>query len=205
MTKLKKTAILDDDGNIIGYEAKAKNIQIRVCKKSDADPIIIANHYSHTVTRNSFLSFLVYYEGKVSGALQIGYGTNPRKKGNYNPDEVREFDRMWLSDDMPKFSETITISLLHHYLKKVHPEIKHLISYSDNSSDVGNEGTIYKAANYRQIDKIKSDFYILETGERVHPITMWHRHGTRRWAFLQEHYPNIKKSDGYQIKYVYDL
>ena len=154
MTKLKKTAILDDDGNIIGYEAKAKNIQIRVCKKSDADPIIIANHYSHKVTRNSFLSFLVYYEGKVSGALQIGYGTNPRKKGNYNPDEVREFDRMWLSDDMPKFSETITISLLHHYLKKVHPEIKHLISYADNSSDVGNEGTIYKAANYRQIDKI---------------------------------------------------
>ena len=59
MTKLKKTAILDDDGNIIGYEAKAKNIQIRVCKKSDADPIIIANHYSHKVTRNSFLSFLV--------------------------------------------------------------------------------------------------------------------------------------------------
>ena len=91
---------------------------------------------------------------------------------------------MWLSDDMPKFSETITISLLHHYLKKVYPEIKHLISYADNSSDVGNEGTIYKAANYRQIDKIKSDFYILETGERVHPITMWHRHGTRKWAFL---------------------
>jgi adenine modification enzyme len=26
MTKLKKTAILDDDGKIIGYEAKAKNI-----------------------------------------------------------------------------------------------------------------------------------------------------------------------------------
>lgn len=54
MTKLKKTAILDDDGKIIGYEAKAKNIQIRVCKKKDADPIIIANHYSHKVTRNSF-------------------------------------------------------------------------------------------------------------------------------------------------------
>lgn len=81
MTKLKKNAIIDADGNIIGYEAKAKNIQIRVCKKSEADPIIIANHYSHKVTRNSFLSFLVYYEGNVSGALQIGYGTNPRKKG----------------------------------------------------------------------------------------------------------------------------
>ena len=205
MGKIKKYPILDDNGNIIGYEAPDKGIRIMVCKKAEADPIIIANHYSHKVTKNSFLSFLVYYYGKVSGAMQIGYGTNPRKKGIYNPDEVREFDRMWLSDEMPKYSETITLSLLHHYLRKAHPEIKHLISYADNSSDVGNEGTIYKAANYRMIDKIKSDFYILESGERVHPITMWHRHGTRKWAFLQQQYPNIKKSDGFQIKYVFDL
>ena len=154
-----------------------------VCTKKEADEIIIANHYSHKATKNSFLSFLVYYKDKVAGALQVGYGINPRKKGTLNPDEVREFDRMWLSDDMPKYSETITLSLLHHYLRKVHPEIKYLISYADNSSDVGNEGTIYKAANYKLIDKIKSDFYILESGERVHPVTMWHRHGTRKWAF----------------------
>ena len=112
---------------------------------------------------------------------------------------------MWLSDDMPKFSETITISLLHHYLRKVHPEIKHLISYADNSDDVGNVGTIYKAANYRLIGKIKSDFYILESGERVHPITMWHRHKTRKWSFLIKQYPNIRKSQGYQMKYMFDL
>ena len=97
MGKIKKYPILDDNGNIIGYEAPDKGIRIMVCKKAEADPIIIANHYSHKVTKNSFLSFLVYYYGKVSGALQIGYGTNPRKKGIYNPDEVREFDRMWLA------------------------------------------------------------------------------------------------------------
>lgn len=203
MTQLKKTAIIDDDGNVIGYEAKAKNIQIRVCRKSEADPIIIKNHYSHKVTRNSFLSFLVYYEGKVSGALQIGYGIKPKKKGEYNPELVREFDRMWLSDDMPKFSETITLSLLHHYLQKVYPNIKYLISYADTT--VGNVGTIYKAANYKLIDKRKADFYILESGERVHPVTMWHRHGTRRWDFLQKQYPNIKKADGFQLKYLYEL
>jgi hypothetical protein len=102
---------------------------------------------------------------------------------------------MWLSDEMPKFSETITLSLLHHYLKKVHPEVKHLISYADTS--VGNEGTIYKAANYRTIGKVKADFYILETGERIHPVTMWHRHKTRRWEFLQKEYPNIQKAKGW--------
>lgn len=204
MGKIKKIPIYQDN-NVIGYEAPSKGIKIVVCKKSEADPIIIANHYSHKVTKNSFLSFLVYYYGKVSGALQVGYGTKPKSKGQYNSNEVREFDRMWLSDDMPKFSETITISLLHHYLRKVHPEIKHLISYADNSDDVGNVGTIYKAANYRLVGKIKSDFYILESGERVHPITMWHRHKTRKWSFLIKQYPNIRKSQGYQMKYIFDL
>ena len=204
MGKIKKIPIYQDN-KIIGYEAPSKGIKIVVCMKSEADPIIIANHYSHKVTKNSFLSFLVYYYGKVSGALQIGFGIHPKNKGQYNSNEVREFDRMWLSDDMPKFSETITISLLHHYLRKVHPEIKHLISYADNSDDVGNVGTIYKAANYRLIGKIKSDFYILESGERVHPITMWHRHKTRKWSFLIKQYPNIRKSQGYQMKYIFDL
>ena len=204
MGKIKKIPIYQDN-KIIGYEAPSKGIKIVVCMKSEADPIIIENHYSHKVTKNSFLSFLVYYYGKVSGALQVGYGTKPKSKGQYNSNEVREFDRMWLSDDMPKFSETITISLLHHYLRKVHPEIKHLISYADNSDDVGNVGTIYKAANYRLIGKIKSDFYILESGERVHPITMWHRHKTRKWSFLIKQYPNIRKSQGYQMKYIFDL
>lgn len=203
MSKIKKYPITDEEGNVIGYEAPAKGIKILVCKKSEADPIIIKNHYSHKVTKNSFLSFLVYYNEEVQGALQVGYGINPRKKGEYNPDEVREFDRMWLSDDMPKFSETITLSLLHNYLRKAHPEIKHLISYADTT--VGNEGTIYKAANYRLLKKTKADFYILESGERVHPVTMWHRHGTRKWDFLQKQYPNIRKADGFQIKYVFDL
>lgn len=203
MSKLKKNPILNDSGDIIGYEAPSKEIKIMVCPKKDADVIITANHYSHKPTKNSFLSFLVYYKGEVNGALQIGYGIQPRNKGKYNPDEVREFDRMWLSDEMPKYSETITLSLLHKYLQKAQPQIKYLISYADTS--VGNNGTIYKAANYQLIDKIKADFYILEDGERVHPITMWHRHKTRKWAFLTTQYPNIRKANGFQLKFIYEL
>lgn len=202
MANIKKYPIIKDD-KIIGYEAPQKGIKIVVCDKKEADKIIVKHHYSHKPTKNSFLSFLVYYQGKVEGALQIGYGIRPKKKGNLNPDEVREFDRMYLTDIPPKYSETIIISLLHHYLRKVHPEIKYLISYADTT--VGNTGTIYKASNYKLIDKIKADFYILESGERVHPVTMWHRHGTRKWAFLQQQYPNIKKADGFQLKYLFKL
>lgn len=188
---------------IIGYECPEKQIKIVVCNKSEADRIIVAHHYSHKPTKNSFLSFLVYYRGGVNGALQLGYGIRPKIKGEYNPDEVREFDRMWLSDDMPKYSETITLSLLHKFLRKAYPNIKQLISYADTS--VGNEGVIYQAANYRLVQVTKADFYILESGERVHPVTMWHRHKTRVWSFLQQQYPNIRKAVGYQKKYIINL
>lgn len=203
MGKLKKKPIYNSENKIIGYECPEKEIKIIVCEKKQADAIIIKNHYSHKVTKNSFLSLLVYYKGNVEGALMLGYGINPKKKGNYNPDEVREFDRMWLSDVMPKYSETITLSLLHNFLKIAYPNLKHLISYADTT--VGNEGTIYKAANYRLEKKIKAKFYILESGERVHPISMWHRHKTQKWEFLKQQYPNIKRAEGFQIKYVYDL
>ena len=203
MSKLKKQLIYDLFDYPIGVNVIEKNIKIIKCEKSEADVLVKKYHYSKKPTKNSFLSFLVYYNNKVSGVLQLGYGIRPKEKGDYNYDEVREFDRMWLSDEMPKFSETITISLLHKYLKLVHPKIKYLISYSDTS--VGNFGTIYKASNYKLIDKLKADFYILETGERVHPISMWHKHKTRAWDFLQKEYPNIKKAKGFQLKFLYQL
>jgi len=203
MGKLKKYIIKDLFGYIIGYECPSKEIKIIVCDKCQADSIIVKNHYSSKPTKNSFLSLLVYYKNEIHGALQLGYGIRPKIKGNYNSNEVREFDRMWLSDDMPKYSETITLSLLHKFLQNAYSEIKYLISYSDTS--VGNNGTIYKAANYKLINSIKADFYILESGERVHPVTMWHRHKTRKWSVLEKIYPNIKKANGKQLKFLYEL
>jgi len=203
MGKLKKTPIKDWTDYIVGYECKKKDIKIMMCEKDQADSIIALNHYSKKPTKNSFLNLLVYYNDKISGALQIGYGIRPEINGDFNKGEVVEFDRMWLSDEMPKFSETITLSLLNHFLKSRYKNLKAIISYSDTS--VGNEGTIYKAGNYKLINTLKADFYITEDGERVHPVTMWHRHKTRSWEFLQKKYPNIKKADGNQLKYIYYL
>ena len=203
---LKKNPIYDIfNMYVIGYECKKKNIQIRICEKSQADIIIINNHYSKKATKNSFLSLLVYYNNKISGALQMGYGIRPNKNGKYKKNEVVEFDRMWLSDEMPKYSETITLSLLHKFLKKRYKYLKAIISYSDNSEGINNRGIIYRAANYKLIDELKSDFYITEDGKRIHPVTMWHRHKTRAWEFLQKEYPNIKKSKGSQLKFMYKL
>jgi len=201
--KLKKTPITDLFGYCIGYECPEKKIKILECEKAEADRIIIPHHYSHKVASNSCINLVVLYKGKSEGALQIGYGIRPKIKGGLSADDTREFGRMWLSDAMPKFSETIVLSLLVHYLRKSHSKIKHLISYADTSA--GKTGTIYKAGNFRFERAIKADFYVLADGERVHPVTMWHRHKTRAWSVLSNIYPGIKKADGEQLKFVYDL
>ena len=201
--KLNKSPVLGLMNYIIGYECKEKDIKLLECSKAQADAIIVPHHFSHKVTKNSCINLLVLYRGKIRGAMQIGYGIRPHIKTErdevLNYRQVREFDRMWLSDEMPKFSESICLSLMEHYIKATHKEIKYIISYADTS--IGNTGTIYKAANYEQIDSLKADFYILPNGERIHPITMWHRHKTRVWKVLKELYPGIRKAKGYQLKF----
>lgn len=155
------------------------------------DDLVVKYHYSHKATKNRFKSFLV---NDNKGFLQLGYGIRPHKKQaidkKITKDNYCEFDRMWLSDELPKFSESQVISLLLSYLKQVYPRIKFVITYADGS--VGNKGIIYKATNAKYIGKISVDFYLLPTGERIHPVSMYHRHKTRAWSFLQKQYKGIQ-------------
>lgn len=171
-----------------------------------ADKLVIEHHYSHKATKNRFLSFLV---NDGLGVLQLGYGIRPHMKHTIateiTKDNFCEFDRMWLSDEMPKTSESQVIGLLMSYLKQVYPQIQFVITYADES--VGNKGTIYQATNAMEIDSVQTDFYILPSGERIHPVSMWHRHKTRAKAFVEKQYPGIKhiKGEFRQRRYLYIL
>lgn len=169
------------------------------------DSLIKKHHYSKKTTKNRFLSFTI---NKNKGFLQLGYGIRPSIKNNIHKlitkNNYCEFDRMWLDDSLPKFSESQTISLLLSYLKQVYPHIWFVITYADGS--VGNTGVIYKATNAFRMGKKKVDFYLLPNGERVHPVSMWHRHKTRAWKTMKKIYPGIKHiTDEYQYRYLYIL
>lgn len=183
---------------------------IKESQNNIVDKLVQKYHYSHKTTKNRFLSFLV---NNNQGFLQLGYGIRPRMKHTISKlitkNNYCEFDRMWLSDDLPKYSESQVISLLLSYLKQVYPKIKFVITYADGS--VGNTGIIYKATNAISIGKINVDFYLLENGERIHPVSMYHRHKTRAKKFLEKQYPNIKHIKGnkknllWQYRFLYIL
>jgi hypothetical protein len=176
------------DNQIIG--ASDGDIWFHEVEKRIADPIVKAHHYSHKTTSNSFCSLLVC-DGK--GVIQLGYGIRPKLKGKLasicQDGQWCEFDRMWLHDDLPKFSESRVIGLLLFYMKYRFPKIEYVITYADESA--GNKGTIYRATNAVEIEGKEVDFYLLPNGERLHPVTAWHRHGTRVFATLQKYTPGL--------------
>lgn len=185
------------DKQIVG--ATSGDLWFREVDKSTADKIVTQYHYSHKPTSNSFVSLLV---NDGLGVLQLGYGIRPQLKGKLaeicQDGNWCEFDRMWLSDDLPKFSESRLISLLFFFLKFRFPNIKFVITYADESA--GNSGIIYQATNAIEIEGKEVDFYILPNGERVHPVTMWHRHGTRTFATLEGIYPGIIRVRGNNVQ-----
>ena len=183
-----------------------KNLKLVECDSKKADEVIIKYHYSHKTTKNRFKSFEV---NDGLGYLQLGYGIRPHIKHkickHITKDNYCEFDRMWLSDELPKNSESQVISLLLSYIKQVYPAIKFIITYADESA--GNVGTIYKATNAFRLGSVPVDFYVLKNGERVHPVSMYHRHKTRKWEFLKQTYDGIRhiKGEYKQFRYLYVL
>lgn len=175
------------------------DIRIEEVAAALARPIVEAHHYSHKVAPNSFVSFFV---NGGEGVIQLGYGIRPKLKQKISPliteKNFCEFDRMWLSDTLPKFSESRVIGLLLWYIKFRWPELRFIITYADGS--VGNKGTIYQATNAIEIEGKDVDFYILPTGERVHPVSMWHRHKTRAFEMMEKIYPGIVWVRGKSVK-----
>lgn len=190
--------------NAIGV--KYRNLTLLIQPNKYVDQLVVKHHYSHKATKNRMLSMVVLHDDhgdKPLGFVQLGYGIRPHMKNNISKDITKdnycEFDRMWLDDILPHNSETMVIGMLLWFIKRWNPKIEYVITYADGS--VGNTGTIYKASNAIPIGKRPVDFYVLSTGERVHPVSMWHRHGTRAKEFLDKTYPGIKHINGTEFQY----
>ena len=142
---------------------------------------------------------------KTQGYIQLRYGMNPTKKQTISKlitlENHCEVDRMWLSDELPKFSESQVISLLLSYIKQTYPRIQFIITYADES--MGNTGIIYQATNAIYLGKHKTHFYILPNGERTHAVSLWHKYKTSSKAFLDK--KGIKSQITWQHRYLYIL
>ncbi len=142
----------------------------------EAVEIVKKYHYSGKAVPNSSLHLGIMGEdGKLKGCLSFGTSMNPSTPSKFSDVQgCMELNRMVMTDDEPRNSESRAISLCIKWLKKYKSDVKWLLSFSDGKE--GNVGYIYQATNWKYLGYLLSDsFYDLD-GLIMHNVSVWHKY-----------------------------
>ena len=175
--------------------------------REKANKVVIANHYSHTVARTSYIHLGVFVDDVMVGVLQFGYMMNPTLRNKFvegtGKDQYLELNRMWVDDSCPIFNaESQAVSCAIRYIRHAYPNVKWVQSYADERC--GKLGLVYQACSFGYYGKHKSAFWELD-GEVYHDILMKVKRG-KLWCakakYLQENVARAKKMVLNQYHYI---
>ena len=114
--------------------------------RTESEPLVRA-HYL-----NRWPGVVVLTLGMWHGPLLVGvivFALPPRETmKRYRVPLAWELARLYIMDSEPFNSETWFMARAIKFVKANHPEVKALVSYADPSA--GHQGTIYRAANWKQ-------------------------------------------------------
>jgi hypothetical protein len=138
-----------------------EKIVIRSISKTVAKEIIIKNHYSHKWTLCQ-VAYGVFYKAENSKKLIQGndeeligccvYGNPVGRSASdsfsklIKPNEVFELTRLFIQDGYGKNLESYVISQTFKRIKKEFPQVKIILSYSDQEQN--HRGIIYQASGF---------------------------------------------------------
>ena len=169
-----------------------------------ARAVIIEHHYSHRVVNNSHLHLGVFREGAFEGVLQWGYALNPARAGkvvaNTTQGQYLELNRMWLSDDAPRNSESRAISYSLKYIRRACPSVAWVQSFADERCQ--GLGVVYQACSFLYLGFHESPFFELD-GEIYHKLLVTaHLKSGKRGAYLRANLDRAKLHKLRQFRYI---
>jgi len=161
-------------------------------------------HYSEIFPPHCLLNLGARDTNGLLAAVAIwGYGVRPLHtiRGLFPSLGTRDYfelARLCLRDDMPKNSESRFLSECAEWIRKHIPRIKLLFSWADGVR--GKPGYVYQASSWLYGGFIKTQVYMDEHGESVHPRLLITRYGTRTREFCKS--IGLVKWHGFQFRYV---
>jgi hypothetical protein len=180
----------------------AKDILVKVIDSSSSRKIVERFHYSGKCTQNSQIHFGVFLNGKLEGALQFGPSIDKRRMAQnlgIGFNESLELNRMALSDNCPKNSESRALGICLRVLKKKYPHLKVIISFAD-ACQCG-DGTIYRASGFKLHSfKKNTTLRLLPDGRIIADKTFNDKIGRKIDGISLRETKPIK---GFQMKYLY--
>lgn len=180
----------------------AKDIEIKVIDSASSRKIVERYHYSGKCTQNSQIHLGVFLNGKLEGALQFGPSIDKRRMAQnlgIGFNESLELNRMALSDNCPKNSESRALGICLRLLKKNYPHLKIIISFAD-ACQCG-DGTIYRASGFK-LHSIKKNttMRLMPDGSVVADKTFNNIVGRKINGISLR---DTKPISGFQMKYLY--
>jgi hypothetical protein len=157
-----------------------KEIEVKLISKPIADIICKKYHYSKKVCSNSKLNFGVFFKNKIEGVVQFGVSMDKNRMAknlNLPLNDFLEINRMALSNDLPKNSESRVLGICIREIKKQYKNIRAILSFAD-ATQCG-DGFIYRASNFKLIN-IKKNTSILNLSDEA-------------LQFGRKHIPTLKK------------
>lgn len=155
---------------------------VKEIDKNLANNTIKKNHYSKKVYNATYIHLGVFLNGDFVGVLQYGYAMNPASGGSVvegtDLDQYLELNRMWLSDDAPRNSESQAISSSFKYIRGKFPKVKWIQSFADERC--GGFGIVYQACSFLYYGEHNSDFWELD-GVVYHNTSMTVSKDTTRY------------------------
>ena len=157
-------------------------IPIKVAKE-----LVVREHYIHTLPGGTQMAFGAFMNGRLLGVLTLGVGpfnSHFLVEGAARRDCLT-LSRLWLSDELPKNSESLVIGAVLRSLRK-YTDLKFILSYADPVQ--GHVGIIYQASNWIYTGlSVAMPLYDLGDGKPHHSRSIGNTYGTHSVKYLQSH------------------
>ena len=157
-----------------------------------AKALLVREHYLRSLPGGTQLAFGVFLESCLLGALTMGVGPfngHSLVEGAARG-ECLTLSRLWLSEELPKNSESLVIGAVLRALRK-YTDLKFILSYADPVQ--GHVGIIYQASNWIYTGlSIAMPLYDMGDGKPHHSRSIGNTYGTHSVKYLQSHGVDIK-------------
>jgi hypothetical protein len=172
--------------------AALHSIQVQPIPVTVAKKLLVRKHYLRSMPGGTQLAFGVFSDQRLLGALTFGSGPAfaYRLVKDASADDCLTLSRLWLSDALPKNSESRVIGIVLRYLRE-NTSLKFLVSYADPSQ--GHSGTIYQATGWLYTGLSSAmPRYDLGDGKARHSRSVSHAYGSYSVRYFASHGVAVK-------------
>lgn len=163
------------------------NISVRPIDLAASKMLLVQEHYLHSLPGGTKLAFGVFLDHRLLGVVTFGVGpyNAHRLVVGAGPADCLILSRLWLSDDLPRNSESRVLGVVMRSLRH-NTTVKFVVTYADPMED--HVGTIYQATGWTYTGLSEAmPLYDIGDGKFRHSRSLAHAYGTHSVRHFQNH------------------